>query len=73
MLTRRQVAAAALAFLAFPSFAAAQDATPSAAQIERQLDAAPRVKVRPDQKVTVREMNLRQTILPHVTCAACEG
>ena len=59
MLTRSQVAAAAFALLAFPSFAAAQDATPSAAQIERQLDAAPRVKVRPDQKVTVREFKRR--------------
>jgi outer membrane protein OmpA-like peptidoglycan-associated protein len=59
MLTRRQVAAATIALFAFPSFAAAQDATPSAAQIERQLDAAPRVKVRPDQKVTVREFKRR--------------
>ena len=39
--------------------AAAQDATPSAAQIERQLDAAPRVKLRPDQRVTVREFKRR--------------
>jgi hypothetical protein len=55
MLNRRQVAAAALALLAFPGLAVAQDAMPSATQIERQLEAAPRVKVRPDQKVTVRE------------------
>jgi outer membrane protein OmpA-like peptidoglycan-associated protein len=59
MLTRRQVAAAAIALLAFPGSALAQDAMPSATQIERQLDAAPRVKIRPDQKVTVREFKRR--------------
>ena len=59
MLTRRQVAAAALALFALPSLAAAQDAMPSATQIERQLDAGPRVKLRPDQKVTVREFKRR--------------
>jgi outer membrane protein OmpA-like peptidoglycan-associated protein len=59
MLTRRQVAVAAIALLAFPGIAVAQDAMPSAAQIERQLDAGPRVKLRPDQKVTVREFKRR--------------
>jgi outer membrane protein OmpA-like peptidoglycan-associated protein len=59
MFNRRQFAASALALLAFPTLAAAQDATPSAAQIEQQLDAAPRVKVRPEQKVTVREFKRR--------------
>jgi outer membrane protein OmpA-like peptidoglycan-associated protein len=59
MLTRRQVAAAALALFVFPSLAAAQDAMPSATQIERQLDAGPSVKLRPDQKVTVREFKRR--------------
>src|SRR5690606_33131004 len=59
MFTRRQFTAAAIAFLAVPSLASAQDAMPSATQIERQLDAAPRVKVRPDQKVTVREFKRR--------------
>jgi outer membrane protein OmpA-like peptidoglycan-associated protein len=59
MLTLRQVAAAAIALLAFPGSALAQDAIPSATQIERQLDAAPRVKIRPDQKVTVREFKRR--------------
>lgn len=59
MLNRRQFAASAIALLAFPTLAAAQDATPSAAQIERQLDAAPRVIVQPDQKVTVREFKRR--------------
>ena len=37
----------------------AQATTPSATQIERQLEAAPRVKIRPDQKVTVREFKRR--------------
>jgi outer membrane protein OmpA-like peptidoglycan-associated protein len=59
MLNRRQVAAAALALFAFPGLAVAQDAMPSSTQIERQLDAAPRVKIRPDQKVTVREFKRR--------------
>ena len=59
MLTRRQVATAAILLLAVPSLAVAQDAMPSSTQIERQLDAAPRVKVRPDQKVTVREFKRR--------------
>jgi outer membrane protein OmpA-like peptidoglycan-associated protein len=59
MLTRRQVAVAAIVLLAFPGIAVAQDAMPSAAQIERQLDAGPRVKLRPDQKVTVREFKRR--------------
>jgi len=59
MFNRRQFAAAALAFLAMPSLAVAQEAMPSASQIERQLEAPPRVKVRPDQKVTVREFKRR--------------
>jgi outer membrane protein OmpA-like peptidoglycan-associated protein len=59
MFTRRQFAASALAFLAMPSLAVAQEAMPSATQIERQLEAPPRVKVRPDQKVTVREFKRR--------------
>lgn len=59
MLNRRQFAATAFALLAFPSLAAAQDAMPSARQIERQLDAGPRVKIRPDQRVTVREFKRR--------------
>lgn len=59
MLNRRQIAVAAIALMAFPTLAFAQAATPSANQIEQQLDAAPRVKVRPDQKVTVREFKRR--------------
>jgi hypothetical protein len=41
MLNRRRFAAAALALLALPTFASAQDAMPSASQIERKLEAAP--------------------------------
>jgi outer membrane protein OmpA-like peptidoglycan-associated protein len=59
MPTRRVAAIAALALLAFPSLAAAQAATPSATTIERQLNAAPRAKIRPEQKVTVREFKRR--------------
>lgn len=59
MLNRRQFAACAISLLALPTIASAQDAMPSASQIERQLEAPPRVKVRPDQKVTVREFKRR--------------
>ena len=59
MLTRRQFAATAIAFLAAPRLAAAQDAMPSATQIERQLEAAPRMRLPPDRKVTVREFKRR--------------
>ncbi len=59
MSIRRRAAIAALALLAFPSLAAAQATTPSATTIERQLNAAPRAKIRPEQKVTVREFKRR--------------
>jgi outer membrane protein OmpA-like peptidoglycan-associated protein len=59
MLNRRQIALAAIALMAMPGLAFAQASTPSATQIERQLEAAPRVKIRPDQKVTVREFKRR--------------
>ncbi|MEW9835683.1 OmpA family protein [Mesorhizobium marinum] len=59
MLNRRQFAAAALSLLALPTLAEAQEDMPSASRIERQLEAAPRIKVRPDQKVTVREFKRR--------------
>ena len=59
MFTRRQIAAAAITLFAIPGIAVAQDAMPSATQIERQLDAAPRVKLKPNQKVTVREFKRR--------------
>ena len=59
MFTRRSFAALAVAILAFPSLAAAQATTPSASKIERQLEVAPRMKIRPDQRVTVREFKRR--------------
>ncbi|MBA1144978.1 OmpA family protein [Mesorhizobium neociceri] len=64
MLSRRTFAAALIAALAMPTVvmptvAAAQATTPSAATIERQLDAAPRVKLRPNQRVTIREFKRR--------------
>ncbi|MEO5759204.1 MAG: OmpA family protein [Mesorhizobium sp.] len=59
MLTRRALAAALIAAIAMPSLAAAQATTPSAATIERQLEAAPRVKLRPNERVTIREFKRR--------------
>lgn len=58
MFTRRLIVAAALSAMFFPGAAVAQE-TPSSAQIERQLEAAPRARVRPDQRVTVREFKRR--------------
>lgn len=54
MLNRRHFAAAMVALLVFPTVAPAQN-MPSAAQIERRLEAAPTRKLRRDQRVTVRE------------------
>lgn len=59
MITRRTFATALIAALAVPSLALAQARTPSGAQIERQLEAAPRMKLRPNQRVTVREFKRR--------------
>lgn len=56
---RRLFLAAAIALIAVPNFAAAQAVTPSAQQIERSLDAQPRVKIRPDQRVSPREFKRR--------------
>lgn len=42
-----------------PSLAFAQSAMPSTDQIERQLRAAPRSRVRPEQRTTVRELKRR--------------
>jgi outer membrane protein OmpA-like peptidoglycan-associated protein len=58
MPTRRQFAALALALLAFPTVAAAQS-MPSAAQIERRLEAPAERRIRPDQRVTAREFKRR--------------
>jgi outer membrane protein OmpA-like peptidoglycan-associated protein len=59
MLTRRTFATALIAALAVPSLAFAQARTPSGAQIERQLDAAPRMRLRQNQRVTVQEFKRR--------------
>ena len=59
MLTRRTFAVSLVAALAAPSLAFAQAQTPSAAQIERKLDAAPKMRLKPNQRVTVRELKRR--------------
>ncbi|WP_274628945.1 OmpA family protein [Arvimicrobium flavum] len=52
------LAAAMAAMLALPGQAAAQS-MPSASQIERSLEAAPRERIRPEQRTTVRELKRR--------------
>ncbi|MDH6232890.1 outer membrane protein OmpA-like peptidoglycan-associated protein [Mesorhizobium soli] len=59
MLNRRHFAAAMVALIAFPAVASAQNAMPSASQIERRLEAAPQRQLRRDQRVTVREFKRR--------------
>ncbi len=59
MLNRRHIAAAIVAVLSFPTLASAQATTPSASQIERQLQAEPKIKLRRNQRVTVREFKRR--------------
>jgi len=59
MLTRRHFAAAMVALVAMPTIASAQSSMPSAAQIERRLEAAPSRRMRPEQRVTVREFKRR--------------
>jgi outer membrane protein OmpA-like peptidoglycan-associated protein len=59
MITRRTVAVALIAALAMPSLALAQARTPSGAQIERQLDASPRMRLKQNQRVTVQEFKRR--------------
>ncbi|MEZ2332169.1 OmpA family protein [Mesorhizobium sp. RCC_202] len=59
MLTRRTFAVAMIAAIAMPSLASAQATTPSAATIERQLDAAPTKRLRPNERVTIREFKRR--------------
>jgi outer membrane protein OmpA-like peptidoglycan-associated protein len=55
---RRLVVAALLAAIFVPGAAQAQQ-TPSSTQILRQLEAEPRMRVRPNQRVTVRELKRR--------------
>ena len=60
MKIRRHIAAALIALLAIPAAAfAQQDVTPSASQIERQLNAETRMKIRPKDRVTVQEFKRR--------------
>ncbi|MBD0415023.1 OmpA family protein [Oryzicola mucosus] len=59
MINRRFFAAGLVTALAMPSIALAQATTPSSSQIERQLDAAPRMRLRPEQRVTVQEFKRR--------------
>jgi len=58
MFNRRVMIGGLAALMAFPVAASAQS-MPSSDQILRQLDAAPRNRVRPDQRVTVREFKRR--------------
>lgn len=60
MIRKSLLAAAAAATLVGAPVAPVQaQETPSASTIERQLNAAPRMRVRPDQRVTVREFKRR--------------
>lgn len=59
MLNIRSLAIALIALVAVPTFGLAQATTPSAAQIERQLQAAPVKKLAPNQRVTVQEFKRR--------------
>jgi outer membrane protein OmpA-like peptidoglycan-associated protein len=59
MLTRRTFAAALIATMTVPSLALAEARTPSGAQIERQLEAAPRKRLKQNQRVTVQEFKRR--------------
>lgn len=66
-MTFRRVVAAVIAILVMiamllPELASAQATTPSAAQIERKLEAAPQARVRPDQRVTIPELKRRPEI-----------
>lgn len=57
---RKLLAAALIAATAYsPAPAFAQASTPSASQIERSLDAAPRRRVRQQDRVTIREFKRR--------------
>lgn len=58
MLSRRTLIAGLAAVVLAPQAAHAQE-TPSAGQILRQLEAAPRQRVRPEQRVTVPEFKRR--------------
>lgn len=56
---RIAIALFAAALAGFPALAGAQSQMPSSAQIERRLEAPVQQRVRPDQRVTVREFKRR--------------
>lgn len=58
MITRRTIIAGLAAAVLMPQAAMAQT-TPSADQILRRLEAAPRQRIRPEQRVTIREFKRR--------------
>lgn len=59
MLNRRQMLGAAIAAALMPGAAMAQSEMPSASRIQRSLEAAPAQRVRPQDRVTVRELKRR--------------
>jgi outer membrane protein OmpA-like peptidoglycan-associated protein len=59
MLNRRSFTTALIAAVVLPGAAFAQAQMPSATTIERQLDATPRMRVNPNQRVTVQEFKRR--------------
>lgn len=57
---KHRIIAATLALLAaWPATGLAQQAMPSATQIERQLEAPPTVRIKPQDRVTVQELKRR--------------
>jgi Outer membrane protein and related peptidoglycan-associated (lipo)proteins len=62
-MNRRTLLAGLAAVVAAPSLALAQEPkAPSAGQILRQLDAAPRRRIRPEERVTIQEFRRRQDL-----------
>jgi outer membrane protein OmpA-like peptidoglycan-associated protein len=59
MLNRRSFTTALIAAVVLPGAAFAQAQMPSETTIERQLDATPRMRVNPNQRVTVQEFKRR--------------
>ncbi|WP_265518908.1 OmpA family protein [Nitratireductor luteus] len=59
MLNRRILLLSALAVAAFPAQAPAQAKMPSGAQIQRSLEAAPRMRIQPNNRVTVEQFKRR--------------
>ncbi|WP_367718696.1 OmpA family protein [Nitratireductor sp. GISD-1A_MAKvit] len=59
MLNRRQLLGATIAASLMPSVVMAQSSMPSASRIQRSLEAAPTTRIRPQDRVTVRELKRR--------------